>query len=381
MKINLSTLIFIHTTWVYLFSNILIAHMGGALSTIIQLLRDSWVFYPFIIAIKQKDLKIILLLIYLIIIGLILIISDVEFFKIPLFFYALRDYSLIILIVQLIRIQKFYSIKFSHIIFFLSTIILLSTLSFIVELINPKINDLVFNTNNYFKNKGVSSNVGLGFGLFGSRLIHPLYSPNLLGQLLFFSFLLFGNKEFRVKNRWIGNFLGALTVSKGILVVLYFRIFGTKGLKFLAIFLVVAFFSLLSLQAMLEDINNFTIRYHLSSIIGHLMAFNEIRDFIQLIPEYFGSRSVLNNVLLGINERGIESTLIARLLELKLFFSIPLIAFITYSFKGLERNKKIILSCFYTLILLTATANHPVYIIPIIYLINAKNSYLPNNSN
>lgn len=367
MKLNIYKLIFFHLTWFFVFSNFLIAWFSP-ISLVVQTLRDSWIIYPFILAIRRKNFSLLILL-YTLFLGLFLLSMNFSLINLKLFLYSTRDYILIILVAQLLIVDFKFNNK--YVLNFIHFIILFSFGSLIIQIFRPELTDFIFKKNEYFSNKGVSSN--LGFGLFGERALHPFYSPNLLGEFIFFTyFTIKYSKKKQIKYKFIAFIVGVFTLSKSIFVNFLFRFFRKKPLLPLMLIVLISVLFPLMLGYLYSHNIDFFLINHLYSIIGHLNAFSSIDKYFEIYPTFFGEASVLNNVLNGIVQPGVESTLLSRLYEIKFIFSIPILGYIIYTIYCLKRNKKILFLCFIALLTLTATANHPVIIIPLIYIINEK---------
>lgn len=337
----------------------------------VQLLRDSWFVYPFIIAFKKNDISLIILF-YILFIGILLFIFNFSVKNLQLFLYSFRDYSLIILVCQLLMFNSQFNLT-KKVLNFINFVIIIAVISSIIQFINPALVDFIYQKNEYFINKGVSTN--LGFGLFGERLMHPFYSPNLLGEFLFFIFLTVNYKFLtKFKYKKVAIVIGLLTLTKSFIINIIFKYFKSKALFIIISGITGVFLIYTILLQYVTTYSDLFLINHVYSIIGHLNAFSHFYEFFKFVPTYFGEKSVLNNVLRGVVEPGIESTLLARLYEIKIIFSIPFIVYLLYVSRKLKEEKKILFLCFITLLFLTSTANHPIIIIPAIYLLNEKRS-------
>jgi hypothetical protein len=232
----------------------------------------------------------------------------------------------------------------------------------------------IFRTKQYFANKGVESN--LTTGILGNRLSVPLYSSALLCTL-FSVFYLFDKK---IKSNRFERFLGLVasifTVSKVLPLDLFFKLLG-KYWKVLIIF------SSVFITAVLVWLNSFrqTLEtgfwsYHLASTFKHIGAFAYAAEIglFQLVPSLIGSHSVLGKNFLGSGDNSytIESSLLSRVLDLKVFS----VVFILFLIWPLFTWKNVVKSRFWAMFLvimsLTATSNHPIVYVPFIFYINRK---------
>jgi hypothetical protein len=117
------------------------------------------------------------------------------------------------------------------------------------------------------------------------------------------------------------------------------------------------------------------LKYHTASLLGHFHAFAMAieNDLFSLVPEPIGSHSIAMQV---INEgkdsgAGIESIILARLSELKIYY-LFVVAYIIYSLAQLKNNtEEKFITFFIILSLLTATSNQPVAFIPALFLLKA----------
>lgn len=239
--------------------------------------------------------------------------------------------------------------------------------------LNTSMSESVFNSSSYFYNKGVTSNLSSGF--FGDRLSIPLYSSGLVCTLISI-FYLFEKKTRPSKlDSFLGLVVSVFTLSKVLVVVIGFRVLGKRWKTFfvLGLFLIIPI--LFWLENFRQTAEVGLISYHLSSMFHHLKAFFFVFELgvLDFYPSILGSHSVFGSSLLGIDLYAIESSLLTRVLDLKIY-SIFFIFYLTYTFNRLDNEvKSKFFFLFLLLMSLTATSNHPICYLPFIYLLN----YLP----
>lgn len=371
MKLSIFKLLFYYTTWGYLITNFLVAWIGS-LSLIFMALRDMWVFIFIFLLIKTKNFFPLILIFIMFIYGTV---GIVEYFDVNIIFsifYGFRDIVLIVLIVELLKIKDNLNISKKEINIFINFVVLIAFIHIILlTFFNSNIVNEVFHMSQYYSNKGIDINLSNGF--FGQdRTSVPLYSPNLVCTLIVTYYFL--QKDIPQKIYWklIAFIVAVFTLSKVLVVGLFFYFFN-KSWKYILIIIILIsiplYFALLEYYTGLEV---GLLKYHLASTIGHLHAFERSIEtgLTTFIPDILGSNSIASKVLSGNNEAGIESTLLARLADYKIYFLI-LLSYVAYNFKHLTNNveKKTYVFIF-VILLLTATSNHPVVYIPFIYLLN-----------
>ncbi|MFT6918575.1 MAG: hypothetical protein ACJA2G_001194 [Cognaticolwellia sp.] len=372
MKISLSRSIFYLTTWGYLLVNITIAWVPQ-LNLPLMALRESWILLLTIYLVQQKCFLSLYVIIFLAIFGLIPILFDFSMgIQLISYVYGFRDVFLIILIVELTVRSKPFSIRKSEIYFFIYFVMALSLLDIVItNILGMSYVHDIFRVDDYYLNKGVEINLSNGF--LGDRVGAPLYSPNLLCTLLALFF--FFDRRLLVRGFWI-KFLSLLicffTMTKVIIVALGFQLLGSRW-KFVVILSLLSIYPLyIAIDLIYRSLDMGLMKYHLASTLGHLHAFVYTIEegLFSFIPEGFGSNSIMMKVALGIEGEGIESTILARLSELKMYFSI-LFFYILHSLYRCEFDleRKFIVFVF-IIMLLTATSNQPVAYVPFIFLLS-----------
>lgn len=372
-SIRISTLLFYMTTWGYFLSGFFVAWIPQ-ISIPSLLIRDSWVFILPIYLIFRKQYITCGIMFFLWIIGLVTLIERFDVPALMCAFYGIRDLSLYFLLYSLLNDNSVFSITERSIRFFVLTILILSCVQIIANIFNVSFFEDIFRTKQYFANKGVESN--LTTGILGNRLSVPLYSSALLCTL--FSVFYFFDKKIKSNRfeRFLGLVASIFTVSKVLPLVLFFKLLG-KYWKVLIIF------SSVFITAVLVWLNSFrqTLEtgfwsYHLASTFKHIRAFAYAAEIglFQLVPSLIGSHSVLGKNFLGSGDNSytIESSLLSRVLDLKVFS----VVFILFLIWPLFTWKNVVKSRFWAMFLvimsLTATSNHPIVYVPFIFYINRK---------
>lgn len=370
-KINIYKVFFYYTTWGYVITNFLVAWITS-LSLVFMILRDFWVFIFIFLLIKTKNFFPVILILIMLIYG---IVGILEYFDVNIIFsifYGFRDIILIVLIVELLKIKDSFNISKNEINIFVNFVVLIAFVHIIIStFFNSNIVNEIFNMSNYYNNKGIDINLSNGF--FGQdRTSVPLYSPNLLCTLIVTYYFLQKDIPQKIYLKFIALIVAFFTLSKVLVIGLFFYFFNRSWKYILTIVILV---SIPMYFVLIEYYNNLEmglLKYHLASTIGHLNAFQISIEtgLTTFIPDILGSNSIASKVLSGNNEAGIESTLLARFADYKIYFLILLI-YVIYNFRYLISNveKKTYVFIF-IILLLTATSNHPVVYVPFIYLLN-----------
>lgn len=367
-KLNITSLIFIMCTWGFLFSNLLVAWFPS-LSFLLLLLRDSWIFLLLILMVIEKRYVSIYFYFCIIFIGLLPLIYRHDLPAIKTAFYGIRDISLYFLIAELLLLSKSLSVKKETIKFFLHFILFIIFLTIAIDLLLAiDLSEALFRTSTYFQSKGVDSNLSSGF--FGDRLSVPFYSSALVCTLFSVVYLFQANKIASKKEKVLALFVSILTLSKVLIFVLAFRLMGTKWKRVFAILFLFSVPFLIWLNVYRTNLTDGILSYHLASTFHHIKAFYLAFEvgLLDAYPDLIGSHSVAGKNFLEIDMYTIESSLLTRVLDLKIY-SIFFLAYIIYVFIKFRNSFK---SKFYFMFLLlmslTATSNHPIAYIPFIFL-------------
>jgi hypothetical protein len=353
--ILLEKILFYQVSYVFLVSNILIAHLGSGLSLPILAIRDSWMLTLAILIIIRVDLIGIFLLSSGILFGVLPIFAGNQF--IPLIFlHGLRDLFLIVFVFYILRGSSFRANRVSFKIFSL-IVISLSALQLAFQIFGfGEYDEFLFRTSEYFAAKGVESNVE--GGIFGVRLTAPFYSASILATFLVFLTLI---PSMRASSKILIISFSMFTVSKVIPLALYFLALKNKYIvaAFLLIIALTNFPFLLS-----EFISNSEpsiITFHAASVMDR---FNYFSSMSELSSPYYnqmlGSGSVAAAVLMnGDPSSAPESILIARVVEYG-YFSFFLFLPILLMYFAFEKRFRYLFITFLFIILLSGLSNHPI---------------------
>lgn len=369
---SLKTLILVYTTACWTVFNIAIAHLPTAALFII-VLRDSWIILCFFYFFKTKQWFELLLLIYILLIGVITLAFDnLSLGGLKFTIYGLRDFALILLVMVLLNSRP--STKFEY--QFSKNFVLFCCLVALLEIVDLyilKTNTMhqAFALDSYYSNKGVDINLSGGFSGI-SRIVLPLYSPNLLGGLLALS-VVYMYRSTSFTNKLLVVFTSIFTLTKNIVLIfsLYNLLKSRLGILFL-IFSSGVVITLLNpdVLALLEDP---LIKYHASSVIGHLNAFSIAGTYnlFSFIPTPIGENSIAAAIATNTaDSAGIESSILARWSELGLWM-LPFLIYLTIKVLSYRSHpKQIFALIFLMLLLFSATNNHPImYLPPIMFFL------------
>lgn len=372
--ISLRRLIFFVTTWGYVVTNILVAWIGS-LSMPLMAIRESWMILLLFFLLLTRSYLALVFLAVICFYGASPFIEGVQTIQILGFVYGIRDIFLLTMLIELCRFKGSLDVSKNEVFTFIYFVVLVALFDSIsTNLLGMNIAENVFRTGDYYANKGVDIN--LSNGLLGNRIGSPLYSPNLLCTLLACCFFL----DHRiVPSKWLVKLFSfvviVFTMSKVLVFSLAFYVIKTKW----KLPVVLGLCSLLPFYILLDSYYSTLppgiLKYHTASLLGHFHAFAMAieNDLFSLVPEPMGSHSIAMQV---INEgkdsgAGIESIILARLSELKIYY-LFVIAYIFYSLSQMKNNtQEKFITFFVILSLLTATSNQPVAFIPALFLLKA----------
>lgn len=373
--IILRRMLFFVTTWGYVVTNLAVAWFGS-LSLPLMAIRESWMILLVIFLLLSKAYLAMLFLTVIMIYGAIPFVEGVQGVEILGFVYGMRDIFLLVMLVELCRYKGDLGVRKHEVFYFIYFIVFIGLIdAFTSNILGQNVVESIFKTKEYYSNKGVDIN--LTNGLFGDRLGAPLYSPNLLCTLLACCFFLdhrISESKFLIK--LLSFLVIAFTMSKVIVFSLAFYVIRSKWKLPVSLGVLSLFPFYLALNSLYETLPIGFFKYHIASLLGHFHAFAMAiqNDILSLVPEPIGSHSIAMQVINeGTNSgAGIESSILARLSELKIYYSI-VIMYVIYSLSKLNSNlgEKFI-TFFILLSLLTATSNQPVAFIPALYLLKVR---------
>lgn len=376
-SISLRRLIFFWTTWGYLLTNFLMAWFSG-LSLVFIATRESWMLLLLALLVRIRSYPSLAFIGVIALYGAAPFIEGMKGYEVLGYIYGMRDIFLLVLIIELIRSPADLNVSEKEIFSFIYFVVGIAiTDAITTNVLGMNIVESIFKISSYYSNKGVAIN--LSNGLMGQRIGTPLYSPNLLCTLLaccfFFDHRVVKGKLF-VKA--MALIVIAFTTTKVIVFSLGFYL-ARSWWKILTILGLVALLPLyFSLVSYYETVPFGFLKYHLSSILGHFNAFVMAieNNLLTFIPEPLGSKSIAISAMAeGVGPgAGIESSILARFSELKIYYFI-VIAFMMYSlFKINHDVEKKFVVFFIVLSVLTATSNQPVAFIPALYLLKSLKS-------
>ncbi|HGS4592127.1 TPA: hypothetical protein ACMDO9_003480 [Vibrio cholerae] len=371
-KQSLVSLIFYITTWGYLTFNILVAWMPS-LDLPLLALRESWMVILVVFLFKTRRSVSLLLIFFISLVGFVPYFSGEFDIDIIGYFYGFRDIFLLILIVELLKLHDDFFPKKINVFNFLYIILSVSLLDVVLtNLLGFDIVQKILGVDNYYINKGVDIN--LSNGILGDRVGAPLFSPNLLCTLLglvyFFDKRIFCGK---LVFKFIALVVSIFTVSKVILVTVGFYFLGKRWL----IPIIVSLSSIPIIYVIVNTVylglDDGSLKYHFASVIGHLNAFTMAMEnnVLSITPDPLGSHSIAMRVMSGGTDvgAGIESSILTRLSELKVFYLL-VVFYIFHSLIYIKNNlRRKFLVSFLVISLLTATSNQPVAFMPALFLL------------
>jgi len=373
-SISLRRLIFFVTTWGYVVTNLLVAWIAS-LSLPLMAVRESWMILLLFLLLLTRSYLALVFLAVICFYGASPFVEGVQSVQILGFVYGMRDIFLLTMVIELCRYKCDLDVSKNEVFAFIYFVLFIALFdSITTNVLGMNIVESIFRTSEYYSNKGVDIN--LSNGLFGDRIGSPLYSPNLLCTLLACCFFL----DHRISpSKWIVKLFSfvviVFTMSKVLVFSLAFYVIRTRW----KLPVILGLSSLLPFYILLDSyyatLPPGILKYHTASLLGHFHAFAMAieNDLFSFIPEPIGSHSIAMQV---INEgtdsgAGIESIILARLSELKVYY-LFVIAYIFYSLFQMKNNEQEkFITFFVVLSLLTATSNQPVAFIPALYLLKA----------
>ena len=376
-KISLNKIIFFLISFGFISLNIIIANISqGFLPLILLAIRDSWVLLFFILLIYKREYELTFFLVSSFVLGLVPVIYSKFDFNFLTFFYGFRDLSLIAFIMFFLK-TPFQIKKKTY------NILLIIIFGFaLLQLISQYFDTFYFlenffKTQEYYSNKGITSNTSGGF--FGQRLTIPLYSSSLLGTFCAFYFF-----KSNYKGKLLSLITGVFTLSKSIILIPLFYFFKSFYKTFILIF----FVALISLRTFIDFYisNNEAsiITFHLGSIRDRFNSIDMlIEKFPNLVPEILGNNSIAAKSFLGLDpSTAPESLIIARLLDFNILIIVPMFFIALFVLKNFNTEKKFLFSVVLILSFFSNLSNHPIAFVPIISTsILIKNNLINNSIN
>jgi len=374
-KISIRKLLFYLTTWCFLVINILVAWVPS-LNLPLLAIRESWMILLLVFICLNRSYISLFFILVIGVFGAAAFVNDFAPSQLLGYFYGFRDIFLLVLLVELAKYKSNLDVTEKEVNVFVFFVMILASIDFVItNVLNMGLMESFFRTNDYYSNKGIDIN--LSSGILGNRVGVPLYSPNLLCTLLAaYYFLDRRISRSTVFVKLFAFIVAAVTMTKVILFSLCFYVLG----RFWALPMLIGILSLFPFYLLLNDfyisLPVGLLKYHVASVLGHLHAFEiaSTNNLYSLIPDPLGSHSIAMKVLNGEGGAGpgIESSILARASELKIYY-LFVVAYVIYSLLKIKDDvlRKVI-AFFVLLSLLTATSNQPVAWIPILFLIRSK---------
>jgi hypothetical protein len=382
LKFNLHTVLVIYVSYIFLFSNILAAHLPN-LAILFIAIRDLWIFIFIFILFKNINNKhnfiIMLFIFFWGMLGVIpIFINEISIEKIIVFFYGFRDICLIGFVFYVLKNEvKISKATRGLINIFIGFVFIAFCIQNIFQIIGwEAITESIYQYEIYYHAKGIDIN--LDGGIFGMRPGAPLYSPGLVATLL--SFYVLSKKLSVIKEVSVFT-IAFLTLSKVVVLVVIYKIFS----RFYVLLTLGVFISMTLViniaETLKEDYPNTIYSYHAHSITEHLgftQYFNDKDNTI--LPDLLGSSSIAGALILGNDpNESAESLFVSKIKDfnwLSLFF----IPFFIYFMFTLDREKRFYFVVFLLLQLFTGMSNHPVCYLPLFLIFSGK-AYTYETSN
>ncbi|TKG91896.1 hypothetical protein EYV94_19970 [Puteibacter caeruleilacunae] len=360
-RLKIDTLLLFQVGPVWLLLNLVIAFVNSSLlSLVLVALRDSWLFCLLALLIVRKEWKYLTFFYLSMLLGLLPALWLTSSFNLSIYLYGLRDIGLILFILGIASNKIEATPKIIHI---TALFIILGSLFQIItqQFLGDEIFQTFSNANNYFANKGISSN--LKGGLFGDRLYYPLYSSSLIGTFL--SLYLFVKKGI-IKKIFL-LIISFLTLSKAVFVLIFFYFFkGQRRSQIVLLMTLVVFLLPPILNGILQALPTSIITFHITSILDRFNAFNYLGDMLLNLPDYLGYNSVAGFVISGRDASlAPESLIISRLLDYKQFSLVIIVALFSILLK-MEKHQLNIVTPIFFLFLFSSLSNHPIAFLPLI---------------
>ena len=374
LKFNLHTILIIYISYIFLFSNILAAHLPN-LSIAFIAIRDLWVFiFIFILFKNLKNINNSIIMLFICFWGLMgitpLFTSEISLSKIIVFFYGFRDICLLGFVFYILKNEiKISPAARKAINIFIGIVFITFCIQNLFQIIGwEAITESIYQYGVYYQAKGIDIN--LDGGLFGMRPGAPLYSPGLVATLL--SFYVLTKKLSFIKEISIFT-VAFLTLSKVVVLVAIYKIF-----KRYYVLLTLGVFISMTLminvaETLKENYPNTIYSYHAHSITEHLgftQYFNGKDN--TLLPDLLGSSSIAGSLILGNDpNESAESLLVSKVKDFN-WLSIIFIPFFIYFMFTLGKQKRFFFVVFLLLQLFTGMSNHPVCYLPLFLIFSGK---------
>lgn len=357
-------------TWGFVIANTVIAHSGSSTNAIL-IVRDSWTILAFVYLILVGAFAELLIILWVVTVATIaILLNDFDLSRAQIMAYGLRDIFLIVLISRLLYGREAWTSGRRPADKFLIFCLAFASLEIAQLLFHFDIGIYkIFPMSEYYEEKGVTAN--LYGGLFEmNRVSVPLYSPNILGAMLILSAIYSPRSKKSIYSLVLAS-ASLFTTTKNIFVAIFVRLLSFSKFALVIFCMLGLPLGFLFFSAVFSNATSAFVLYHSASILGHFHAFQQSADagLFNIVPSLVGSKSTLAAAMSCCDIRGIESTLLARWVELGLWFT-PVLLYLIYVASKIKDREKFSFFClFLLLITLSSTNNHPIAYFPaLIYL-------------
>lgn len=364
-RVILIRILFIYTTWFYLFLAVLTAHLPS-IGLYITALRDIWMMLGLMIIIFYGNITTIFTISFTILTGTVAHFFSNESSSIFVLGYGVRD---VIFLGTVLTLARFNAVSFSPLIssarLFITLVVFCAGFSIILQFLQLfDLHDVIFATSNYFEAKNIASNVNGGF--FGQRLIEPFYSASLVGTLLAGYAL---HTAPRIGYSMTAFVLSCLTLAKVVPVFLYFRIvrrFPIIGLCIIFALLVLVY---LMVSAIFTSLPISIYTFHAASILDRFNIFFNFPNFSDLVlPQPLGFNSVAGHVINNLDaSKAPESLIVSKIYDLGIW-SAPLVLWLLHSIFTVSKNVRPLICAFIFIQFFSSLSNHLVAFLPLLIL-------------
>lgn len=354
-----------YSTFGYVLFSLAGAHFPE-LTFSLTILRDCWMLPAVLLVVFEKQYQLLLFICTTLLISAVGVLIDVRLFDPIVFAYGFRDIIFLATVAVLLKIDPHRFGSDGLMKLFVFSCLGLSILELFLQAAGR--NDLVdtfFQYRQYFDGKGVVSNIS--GGVWGNRLVAPMYSASLVG-VLYALYAFFSARN--IWSRGAAFTVAIFSLSKVIPIIAFYGLMKryAKISSLLLILIIIAIYPLFSY--LIDNFSMTIYSQHASSIIDRYNAFTII--FVEQLsfrPWPLGYWSVYGHLMAGLEvAEAPESLLIARFLDLGALAIVPF-SFLVLSCRSINTHYQAFIILFFTLQLLSSLNNHLVAFVPIIVLI------------
>lgn len=370
---NLSIYVLVvYVTYGYLFLSLLTAHIPQ-FGLYFTGLRDVWMILSlFILFFFNRGVELFLIL-YVFLIGLVGFLFS-GYSSSPLVFaYGMRDiiFLMIVLFICIVKVEYLNSL-YRPMLKFIYLVLLLCLVSVVLQYLKfSELHESIFAINEYYSAKGITTNVN--GGLFGARLLAPLYSASLVATLLMPVFLF---TKVPWLARLVAGFVVIFTVAKVIPVFLYYKIFNKRPVFFGILSFLLLIFVYQICRWVIETMPISIYTFHASSVLDRFNIFANLPTIGELkTPFPLGYNSVAGHVINGLDASlAPESLLISKFYDFG-FWSLPIFIIIFYLYALTVKETRPFLVAFIFIQFFSSLSNHLVAVVPFIIILRVSKSY------